>query len=346
MGQNSTEIILMRRVLHEARKGFGRTSPNPAVGAALVIDGVIAVKGHHSRAGSAHAEIECLRQFRKPVPKRAVLYITLEPCSTPGRTGACTEAIIQAGVKHVVIGATDPNPAHAGRGIEILKKAGLDVRSGVLNEECSALNEAYNKWITTRRPFVIAKCGMSLDGRLSPPPGESRWITSAASRRHAQQLRAQVDAILIGAETLRADNPSLTVRGVREAKQPWRVVLSRSGSLPRQAHLFTDRFAERTLVYQGESLDDALKELGQKEVASVLLEGGGEILGHALDHHLVDKVQLYIGPIFTGGPVIAFAGAGAASTREAPRIDRVRYMRIGQDICIIGYPTKETVASE
>src|SRR6266850_5816124 len=161
MRQNITDEIFMRAALREARKGLGRTSPNPAVGAVLVIDGNIAVKGHHSRAGSAHAEIECLRRFKNPVPQSAVVYVTLEPCSTIGRTAPCTEAIIQARVQNVVIGAPDPNPRHAGRGIHILKKAGLNVRSGVLADECSALNEAYNKWITTRRPFVIAKCGMS-----------------------------------------------------------------------------------------------------------------------------------------------------------------------------------------
>jgi diaminohydroxyphosphoribosylaminopyrimidine deaminase/5-amino-6-(5-phosphoribosylamino)uracil reductase len=344
--QNITDEVFMRSALREARKGLGQTSPNPTVGSVLVIDRKITAKGHHVRAGLAHAEIACLRRFKKPVPKDAVLYITLEPCSTVGRTGACTDAIIQAGVRHVVIGAPDPNPKHAGRGIEILKKVGLNVRRGVLADECSALNEAYNKWITTRRPFVIAKCGMSLDGRLSPPPGETRWITSAASRRHAHHLRAQVDAILIGAGTLRADNPSLTVRGVRGAKQPWRIVLSRSGSLPRQAHLFADRFAERTIVCHERSLDFVLRDLGEKEITSVLIEGGGEILGHALDERLVDKVQLYVGPIFTGGPVIAFAGVGAASTREAPRLDRVRYERIGQDVCVIGYPAYDAVASE
>ena len=336
----------MRAALREARKGLGRTSPNPAVGAVLVLDRNIAAKGHHARAGLAHAEIECLRRFKKTVPKSAVLYITLEPCSTIGRTGPCTEAIIQAGVRHVVIGATDPNPKHAGRGIEILKEAGIEVRDGVLADECSALNEAYNKWITTKHPFVIAKCGMSLDGRLSPPPDETRWITSAASRRHAHQLRAQVDAILIGAETLRTDNPRLTVRGVRGANQPWRIVLSRSGSLPRHAHLFVDRLAERTIVCNGKSPNIVLRDLGEKEITSVLIEGGGEILGQALDQRLVDKVQLYVGPIFTGGPVIAFAGVGAASTREAPRLDRVRYERIGQDVCVIGYPTYGAVSSE
>ena len=226
----------MRAALREARRGLGHTSPNPAVGAVLVIDGKIVAKGHHKSAGLPHAEIECLRSFKKPLPKNAILYVTLEPCSTTGRTGPCTSAIVEAGVRQLVIGASDPNPKHRGRGIDLLQEAGVDVRAGVLEKECSALNEAYNKWIRTGRPFVIAKCGMSLDGRLSPPPGEKPWITSPAARRHAQQLRARVDAILIGAETARADDPRLTAR-LRGAKQPWRIVLSRSGVLPRHARL-------------------------------------------------------------------------------------------------------------
>jgi diaminohydroxyphosphoribosylaminopyrimidine deaminase/5-amino-6-(5-phosphoribosylamino)uracil reductase len=334
--------FFMRAALREARNALGHTSPNPAVGAVLVIDQKIVAKGHHRRAGLPHAEIECLRKFKGPIPKSATLYVTLEPCSTTQRTGPCTDAIIEAGVKRLVIGAIDPNPRHAGRGITLLKEKGLDVRAGILANECSALNEAFNKWIRTRLPFVIAKCGMSLDGRLSPPEGESRWITGAASRRHAQQLRAQVDAILIGAETLRKDDPHLTVRGVRGAKQPWRVVLTRSGSLPKQARLFTDRFAERTIIYRNKNLDVVLRELGEREITSVLVEGGGEILGQAFDQRLVDKVQLYLGGVFTGGPVIAFPGAGAVSTNQAPRLNGVRYERIGQDVCVSGYPIYHT----
>jgi len=337
--------IFMRAALLEARSGLGQTSPNPAVGAVLVIDRKIVAKGHHQRAGWPHAEIECLRSFKKPVPKSAILYVTLEPCSTTGRTGPCTDAILEAGVRQLVIGATDPNPRHAGHGIELLKQAGLNVRAGVLARECSALNEAFNKWTETRRPFVIAKCGMSLDGRLSPPPRETQWITSTASRRHAQHLRAQVDAILIGAETLRTDDPRLTAR-LRGAKQPWRIVLSRSGALPRRARLFTDRFAARTIVQGKKNLRAVLRDLGEEEITSVLIEGGGEILGQALDQRLVDKVQLYLGPILTGGPVVAFPGIGAASTEQALRLDRVRYVRIGQDICVIGYPTYNAVAFE
>jgi diaminohydroxyphosphoribosylaminopyrimidine deaminase/5-amino-6-(5-phosphoribosylamino)uracil reductase len=335
--------ILMRAALREARKGLGQTSPNPAVGAVLVVDRKIVAKGHHKRAGGPHAEVECLRQVKKPIPKSAILYVTLEPCSTQGQTGPCTDAIVAAGVRRVVIGANDPNPKHAGRGIACLEKAGLQVRSGILAGECSALNEAFNKWIQTRRPFVIAKCGMSLDGRLSAAPRETQWITSAASRRHAQQLRAQVDAILIGAGTLRADDPRLTARS-RGARQPWRIVLSRSGALPRDARLFSDRFAAQTIVHRGEDLDAVLRELGEKEITSVLIEGGGEILGQALDQRLVDKVQLYLGPVFTGGPIVAFPGIGAGSTEQALRLVRVRYERIGRDVCITGYPIDNVVA--
>jgi diaminohydroxyphosphoribosylaminopyrimidine deaminase/5-amino-6-(5-phosphoribosylamino)uracil reductase len=236
----------------------------------------------------------------------------------------------------VVVGAIDPNPQHAGRGLQMLRDAGLDVRSGVLEEECTALNEAFNKWIRTKRPLVIAKCGMSIDGRLTRLLGEERWLTSAASRRHANRIRGEVDAILIGAETLRQDNPRLTARVGRGARQPWRVVLSRSARLPREAHLFTDRFADRTLVFRGKTLEAVLEELGQREITSVLIEGGGDILGQALDAQLIDRVQIYVAPLLTGGPVLAFPGRGAATSAEALRLQNVRYEQIGGDIFVTG----------
>ena len=267
------------------------------------------------------------------------MYVTLEPCSTTGRTGPCTEAIIASGVTTVVVGAVDPNPRHAGRGLELLKAAGLSVRANVLADECSALNKPFNKWIRTERPYVIAKCGMSLDGRLTPPPGEDRWITSLASRRHANRLRAQVDAVLVGAETVRTDNPRLTVRAVRGARQPLRVVLSNSGRLPPDAHLFTDRFADRTLVFRNRTLEAVLVELGRKEVTSVLIEGGGDVLGQALDARVIDEVQIYLGSVFTGGPVVAFGGRGAGSTLEALRLRNARYEQIGGDVFVTGEAT-------
>jgi len=330
----------MRAALKEAKKALGQTSPNPAVGAVLVMNNRIVAKGHHREAGRDHAEIECLRDFGAPVPARATLFVTLEPCSTAGRTAPCTDAIISAGVKNVVIGAIDVNPHHSGKGIMQLRNAGVNVREGILADECAQINEAFNKWIVTGRPFVIAKCGMSLDGRLTRPPLEPRWITGASARRHARELRAHVDAVLVGAETVRRDNPRLTVRGARRARQPWRIVLTRSGKLPRRARLFSDRLAARTLIYKAKSLAGVLKNLGKRGITSVLFEGGGDVLGQALDARLIDKVQLYLGPILSGGPVIAFPGRGADNTANAVHLRRVSYQRIGQSVCITGYPER------
>jgi diaminohydroxyphosphoribosylaminopyrimidine deaminase / 5-amino-6-(5-phosphoribosylamino)uracil reductase len=338
MPRPKTDEHFMRSALREARKGIGHTSPNPAVGAVVVRGGKIVARGHHRQAGKPHAEIECLARFKYGVPPGSTLFVTLEPCSTRGRTDPCTEAIIGSGIKNVVIGAIDVNPRHRGRSVELLRRAGIEVRSGVLAEECAALNEAFNKWIVTGRPFVIAKCGMSLDGRLTRALGEPRWITDAAARRHAHQMRAIVDAILIGAETLRKDDPRLTARGVvRGAKQPRRIVLTRSGKLPRSARVFTDRSAKRTLVYKNKSLEAVLDDLGKKNITSVLVEGGGDILGQALDARLIDKVQIYLGPILTGGPVVAFAGNGASGTVDAAKLKDISFARIGHSVCITGY---------
>ena len=328
----------MRAALHEATKALGQTSPNPAVGAVLVVGNRIVSRGHHRRAGRDHAEVECLHNFGAPPPPGATLFVTLEPCSTEGRTAACTDVILQAGLRNVVIGAIDVNPRHSGKGIVQLRNAGVRVRVGVLADDCDQINEAFNKWIVTKRPFVIVKCGMSLDGRLTRPDGESRWITDLVARRHAHRFRAQVDAILVGAETVRSDNPRLTVRGVRGARQPWRVVLTGSGRLPRRANLFSDAFSSRTLIYKRKSLPAVLEDLGRRAVTSVLIEGGGNVLGQAVDARLIDKLQLYLGPMLTGGPVIAFPGRGAETAGSALRLRRISYRRIGQSVCITAYP--------
>lgn len=324
----------MRAAINEAKKGLGFTSPNPTVGAVLVVEGRIAATGYHRRAGAAHAEIECLQAYRKPLQNTDTLYVTMEPCSTASRTPPCTEAITNAGVRKVVVGALDPNPQHQGRGIELLHAGGVTVRTGILAEECSALNEAFSQWIQTKRPLVVAKCGMTLDGRLTRRPDEERWITSPAARRHANRLRARVDAILVGAETLRTDNPRLTVRGVPGARQPWRVVLSRRERLPKTAHLFSDRFADRTLVFRNEPLDAVLDSLGQKEITSILIEGGGDVLGQALDQRLINRVEIYLGAIFSGGPVLAFPGRGASTPAGGVSLRDCQYQRIGNDVFI------------
>jgi diaminohydroxyphosphoribosylaminopyrimidine deaminase/5-amino-6-(5-phosphoribosylamino)uracil reductase len=179
---------------------------------------------------------------------------------------------------------------------------------------------------------------MSLDGRLTRPPGESRWITGGDARREANQLRACIDAVLVGAETVRSDNPRLTVRGVRRARQPWRIVLTRSGQLPRQARVLSDKFAARTLIYKRKSLAWVLRDLGKRGITSVLIEGGGEVLGEALEKRLIDKAQIYLGPILTGGPVVAFPGEGVEKTAGALRLRDIEYQQIGQTISFSGYP--------
>jgi diaminohydroxyphosphoribosylaminopyrimidine deaminase/5-amino-6-(5-phosphoribosylamino)uracil reductase len=335
----------MRAALKEAAKGLGRTSPNPAVGAVLVDKGKIVAAGHHRGAGLPHAEIECLRRAPVGRKKTSTLYVTLEPCSTVGRTGACIETIIASGIKRVVVGAIDPNPRHRGTGLDQLKQAGLEVRAGVLADECASLNEAFNKWIVTSEPFVIAKCGMTLDGRLTRPPAEPRSITSRSSRAHARRLRSAVDAILVGAETIRQDDPRLTVRPSRGRHQPLRVLLTRSGKLPAQACVFRDRFADRTRVYRNRSLAEVLTDLGRQNVTSVLIEGGGEILGQALDQRLIDKIRIYVAPLLRGGPVVAFGGVGAADTQSAVRLTDVRYERMGNDVCLTGYAREKSAAT-
>ena len=328
----------MRAALAEAKKGLGKTTPNPAVGAVLVNGDRIIARGHHRQAGGDHAEVGCLRKLAQPVPPDAILYVTLEPCSTRGRTAPCANYIIERSVRSVVIGTIDPNPQHRGRAVELLRAGGVDVITGVLEQECARLNEAFNKWIVTGEPFVIAKCGMSLDGHLSRRPGESRWLTSKSSRAHAHKLRAVVDAIIVGAETIRRDNPRLTVRAGRRHIQPLRVILTKSGRLPPPAKVFCDSNRDRTLIYRNKTLRSVLRDLGRRKITSVLIEGGGDILSQAFDQRLVDKVHIYIAPIFSGGSVLAFGGKGAPSTGRSMRLESIIYRRIGEDICIIGYP--------
>lgn len=340
----------MRAALAEARRGLGHTSPNPAVGAVIVRGGKIVARGFHHRAGQPHAEIEAIRALKKPeLASGATIYVTLEPCSTHGRTPPCVGAIIAAGFARVVIGTIDPNPAHAGRGVKLLRAAGIDVTTDVLETECRALNVAFNHWIVTKMPLVIAKAGMSLDGRLTRPPGEGQWLTNAAARKDAHLLRAQVDAILIGAETLRQDNPRLTVRGVRGARQPWRIVVTRSGKLPQDAHLFTDEHRERTLVYCGKSLRAVLRDLGKRQITSVLIEGGGEVLGEAFDRRLVQRVSFYLAPLLCGGPTVAVGGRGVGSTAESAIIRDPIYTELGDNLRLTGeveYAAAGSVSSQ
>src|SRR6266496_2961597 len=224
----SDDSSFMRRAFRLARGGYGQTSPNPMVGAVLVKRGKVIGQGWHHRAGQPHAELEalCDAQARKTSPAGATLYVTLEPCCTHGRTPPCTDAIKAAGIKRVVIAATDPNPAHAGRAFQILRRAGICVTTGLLAEEATRLNEAFNHWIIERTPFVTVKAAMSLDGKIATRRGESKWITGVQARNYGMEMRRGADAILVGVNTITADNPSLTWRGREtEGKKLRRIIL-------------------------------------------------------------------------------------------------------------------------
>ena len=317
----------MQAAIAEARKGLGATAPNPAVGAVIVKNGRVVARGYHAFAGGPHAEIAALAALKRPADALgATLYVTLEPCSTTGKTGACTDAIIHAGFARVVYGATDPNPCHAGRAREILRSAGIKVKAGVLARECAALNTAWNKWITTGLPYVTLKVAMSKDGYITAPPPR-RWITSPTARRDAMRLRASCDAVLVGGETIRADNPRLTVRGLRVKKQPIRVVWCKSSPLPPNAHIFDDEAP--TKVFRGVPLEKVLRSLAAEGVMHVLIEGGTRTHEEAFRHGLYDRVIIYRSPdVFNDPSLIPAAAVFAGFATVQPR-------RVGRDVCIV-----------
>ncbi len=339
--QLTTDANWMRLALAQARQGIGLTSPNPAVGAVIVKADRLIGQGWHRKAGGPHAEVEAIRDAQAHHADElpgSTIYVTLEPCSTHGRTGPCTEAVRAAGIQRVVWGAQDPNPDHRGRAQEVLSAAGIDTASGVCEPECQELIRPFAKWITTRLPYVIAKAGQSLDGKITRPAGEGPWLTSEQARAHSRRLRARVDAIIVGAGTVRADNPQLTLReaAMPGKDQPWRVVLTRSGSLPPEAHLFTDAFRERTLVLRDLDLPEALHELGQRGVVSVLIEGGAQLLESAFALRLVDEVVWYVAPRLCGA-----AGLPVLGQQHWPAsigLKEVQIEALGDNVCLTGRP--------
>ena len=323
------------RTLELARLGAGLTLPNPRGGAVLVQRGRVIGEGWHRRAGGPHAEVEAVAAAKKRghVVAGATLYVTLEPCSTQGRTPPCTGLIVREKIARVVFAATDPNPAHAGAATRLLRSAGVEVSSGLLAGEAAALNRDFNWWIVRGRPWVVAKIALSLDGRIVVPPGDGRWLTSPAARLAAHELRWESDAILVGAETARQDNPRLTVRlpGRRGKVQPWRVVVTRSGRLPKNLHLFTDRHRDRTLVFQARPLTEIIPALGARGVSHLLIEGGGKILTEAFRAGLVNEVAFFIAPAVMG------TAPRALGKLAAPlRLREVSYTPVGPDILCRG----------
>lgn len=332
----------MRRALEEGRRGVGRTAPNPPVGAVIIRDGVEIGAGWHRAAGLPHAEREAIAAARvahgDDALRGAEIYVTLEPCSTHGRTPPCTDGLIEAGFARVVYGAADPNPAHGGRADAILKERGIAVTRGVLAEEAERLIRPFAKVARTGLPWVMLKTAMSLDGRLTRPPGEGMWLTGPAARERVQRLRGEVDAIVTSGETVRRDQPRLDLRdpvALDGRLQPWRVILTGDpAGLPADAPLFTDGHRNRTLLMPREDLERALRELvAERGVSAVMLECGGRLAGEFLDRGLIDEVVAFLAPMLTGGTVPAVGGRGFA---EGLGLEEVAFERIGPDVMMRG----------
>jgi diaminohydroxyphosphoribosylaminopyrimidine deaminase/5-amino-6-(5-phosphoribosylamino)uracil reductase len=325
----------LRKALELAQRSSGLALPNPRVGAVLVRGGRIIGEGFHQRAGGPHAEVLAVADAKRRGHSvaGATLYVTLEPCSTHGRTPPCTDLILREKIARVVFAATDPNPAHAGAAMRLLRKAGVEVSAGLLANEATGLNRDFNWWIIHRRPWVVAKIALSMDGRITSPAGDDRWLTSAAARAVAHELRWESDAILIGAETARQDDPRLTVRlpGRKGKIQPWRVVVTRSGKLSRDLHLFSDRHRDRTLVFQNRPLAEVIAALGAWNISHLLIEGGGEVLTEALQSNLVNEVAFFIAPSVMG------TLPRALKKLKAPlHLRGVSYQSVGSDLLCRG----------
>ena len=331
----------MRRALQKARRGIGLTSPNPPVGAVIAKDGRELGSGWHRAAGEPHAEIEAINdafyRHGSAALEGATIYITLEPCSTQGRTGPCTTAIQRACLGRVVIGACDPNPAHQGRGGDLLREAGIEVVEGIEEAACEELIRAFSKVQKTGLPWLIIKTAMSLDGRITRPPSEGQWLSGEESRAEVHRLRGEVDAILTSGQTVRADDPRLTVRSPEvpvEKEQPWRVILtSREEGIPESAQVLTDEHAERTLIHTRQQLECVLRELVcEHGVLSVLVEAGGRLVGRLLDEGWADELVVYLAPLLTGGPTPATGGEGVRKIADRLRLEGVCFQRFENDV--------------
>lgn len=357
----------MRIALREARKGLGCTSPNPAVGAVIVRENKIVATGYHRKAGMPHAEIEALKKLGGRAPGDT-LYVTLEPCNHQGRTPPCTAAILRSGIRRVVVGAMDPNPKVVGGGCDYLRANGLDVTTGVLEEDCRRLNEDFNTFVTTGRPFVILKSAMTLDGWTATATGHSKWVTGEASRAFVHRLRDRVDAVMVGVGTVLSDDPQLTARLERsKGKDPLRIVLDTHLKTPPEARLLNQDSEAETWLAAGEELkgrvpaaldkkgvavhhfpsSDGLIDLpalfdwlGSKMVTSILVEGGSRVAGSLIRQRLVDKFYLFKAPKLLAGDdgIPMVAGPGCRDMAACLVLRDIEVQRFGDDIMVAGYP--------
>ncbi|MFZ0052987.1 MAG: bifunctional diaminohydroxyphosphoribosylaminopyrimidine deaminase/5-amino-6-(5-phosphoribosylamino)uracil reductase RibD [Desulfobaccales bacterium] len=358
----------MKLALRLAAKGAGWVSPNPMVGAVVVKEGRVVGRGFHRRAGAAHAEVAALRQAGETA-RGADLYVTLEPCNHQGRTPPCTEAILAAGLGRVIIATLDPNPQVPGAGAQFLQSRGLTVEVGLLAKEARRLNQAWFHWLESGRPWVIAKAACSLDGKIATAGGQSQWLTGEPARAFAHRLRHQVDAILVGIETVLNDDPQLTTRLPRRGHDPIRIVLDSTLRIPlasRVLHLESPaptwvacttaapagkiralkKLGAEVLILPGQSRDSGrvplpylMRLLGRQQVQSLLVEGGAEVLGAFFEQKLVNQFFFFFAPKFLGGrraPGV-LGGEGIVQLPDAPQARELVIRRVGADLLIKGY---------
>lgn len=358
----------MLRALELARLAEGNTSPNPMVGCVIVDDaGVIVGEGYHHKAGEAHAEVNALKMAGKKA-EGAAAYVTLEPCSHYGRTGPCCIALAEAGIKKVIVACQDPNPKVAGRGIKYLQEQGIEVICGVCEQEAYRLNEKFMTWITEKRPFISLKYAMTLDGKIASYTGDSKWITGVEARTYAHLLRKQHDAILVGAGTVLQDDPELTTRLVA-GKNPVRVILDSKLKIPLTAKVLNSE--ARTMIITGQEIDEqkaaqleslthvelikttlkndkidiqrVVELLAQKELTSVLVEGGSSIHGAFFAAGYGDRVFAFVAPKLVGGSqgYSPIGGQGCAFIKDGWQLAGAEYQQLGQDLLITGLVLKE-----
>jgi len=360
---SSTDIRYMKRALVLARKGVGKTSPNPAVGCVIVKDGTIIGEGWHRKAGTPHAEIHALA-MAGDAARGADLYVTLEPCCHTGATPPCTEALIRAGVRRVVAGMRDPNPRVSGGGLAALKQAGIETSCGVLEDACRDINLPFVKHVTTGLPYVTYKCAMTLDGKIASITGESRWISCEESRKYVHRMRARNDAVMVGVDTILADNPQLTVRHVR-GRNPVRIIVDSSLRTPTTVDILSGALARKTIIACTEEdvdihrrylqsgasvlvcnardgrvdLLDLLEQLGRIGIQSILLEGGSRLAGDALSRGLIDECVFFYAPKVIGSDGFSpFAITGITDMSHALAFSNLSVRRMGTDMLVNARP--------
>jgi len=358
----------MKRVLELSKSGWGRTNPNPLVGAVIVKDGEIIGEGFHKALGCSHAEVDAFNNAKHSV-KGATLYVNLEPCSHFGRTPPCAKAIIEAGISRVIVAMVDPNPKVSGRGIQMLKDAGINVEVGIMEAEAKKLNEIFVNYISRKKPFVILKSAMTLDGKITSVSGDSKWISGEESRKYVHKLRDRVSGIMVGINTVIKDNPSLTTRLEKgKGKDATRIVVDSKGEIPLDSTVINiasearlilatttriEAAKEKSLIEKGVQIIKAdgkdgrvdlnilMDELYKMEIDSILLEGGGTLNAAALETGIVDKVMFFVAPKIIGGEraVTPVEGEGIQQMKDAVRLKDISVSRFDEDILIEAYIT-------